>query len=309
MIAGEYAVLFGASALALAIDRRAQCTLTVRDEGFWQLDSEPRFWHETASLAALLSESHTHMLSPCLLWFDRQSSLPEHVSLHMDTQGFFENDRKLGLGSSAGVLVALYASLATLVNRSMSAHDLMKMYRKCNDHGSGIDVLTAFHGGLVHLKNQTTTNVQLPQGIYFDTYAVGFSTNTASMVKLVRLAFHSLPMSLQQKFLTAADSVVDSLSNHRDFFADLQHFIQIYRAINSEAKLEIWSTPHEMMYRLADEVGVLYKPSGAGGGDIGLAIATDPQDLAALRVKATDLPVTLLELKEDTNGVRIETTT
>ncbi len=308
VIAGEYAVLYGASALSLAIDQRALCTLTIRDEGLWELSGSPPFWNESESLQELLAASRNDIVGSSLRWFSQRMSLPEHAAWNMDTAGFYSNQRKLGLGSSASVLVNLYASLATLAELPMNEEDLLKIYRSSGQTGSGVDVLTSYYGGLIHLRRQTTSNEEFPNGLYLDFYSVGFSTETRTMVDRFRNAFEDLPVSLQESFLTAANRVADSLNDRLSFFTALQHFVHIYRDVDREAKLAIWSTQHETMQRLATRVGALYKPSGAGGGDVGVAIATEPQNLTALRREVADLPVTLLDLQKDINGVRIEKT-
>lgn len=308
VVSGEYAVLYGASALSLAVNRRAQCSIVVRDEGHWELRSTPLFWNETVSLQDLVSKNRTDPLSATLNWFLEHGTIPEHCSLHMDSEGFFSKQRKLGLGSSAAVLVTLYASLATLGGLPMDVKDVLKIYSTTQTQGSGIDVLTSFSGGLVSVREQTSTSVELPEGIYLDIYSVGFSTETATMVDRFRKAFDNLPVALQESFIGTADTVANSLTDKSDFFNALQNFIQIYRGIDSKTKLAIWSAEHETMHELASDVGALYKPSGAGGGDIGVAVATEPNRLMALRHKVIDLPVTLLDLQRDTNGVRVEKT-
>ena len=308
VVSGEYAVLYGASALSLAVNRRAHCSLLVRDEGHWKLRSSPPFWNETESLQDLVSKNRTDSLSATLKWFVEHDKLPEHCSLHMNTERFFSKQRKLGLGSSAGVLVTLYASLATLSALPMQVEDVLRIYSATQAQGSGVDVLTSYSGGLVQVKEQTCTSVELPAGIYLDIYSVGFSTETASMIGRFRKGFDNLPVSLQDSFIAAADTAADSLTDKNEFFNALQNFIKIYRSVDSKSKLAIWSAQHETMHELALDVGVLYKPSGAGGGDIGVAVATEQQRLKALRHKVVDLPVTLLDLQRDSNGVRVEKT-
>lgn len=306
LISGEYAVLYGASAISLAVNRRSRCALTVHDKGSWQLQSSPPFWNETVSLTALRSKKGTNTLTSVLNWFSRWSTLPEHVALHMDTTALFSKKRKLGIGSSAGVLVTLYATLATLLERPMNIQDLLALYRALGGRGSGVDVVTSYHGGLIQLKEQTATSVILPDGIYLDFYAVGYSTETATMVERFRLEFDNLPVSLRRRFINAANTVADSLADNRIFFTAMEQFTQVYRELDSKSNLEIWSAQHETMFRLASEVGAVYKPSGAGGGDIGVVIATEPQRLAELRRKVSNSSVIPLDLRKDTNGVRIE---
>ncbi|MXZ55399.1 MAG: hypothetical protein F4227_06725 [Gammaproteobacteria bacterium] len=308
VIAGEYAVLYGASALALAIDRRARCTLKISEEGLWQLTGSPPFWNESVSLQELLSESRNDLVGTVLSWFSHRTSLPENAILHMDTAGFYSEQQKLGLGSSASVLVNLYASFATLTEHPMNVEDLLDVYRATDQHGSGVDVLTCYYGGFIQLKRQTVSKEEFPSGIYLDFYSVGFSTETRKMVARFRSAFDGLPVTLQDSFITAANKVADSLTDSLSFFTALQHFVQVYRDVDMETELPIWGTQHETMHLLATEVGALYKPSGAGGGDVGVAVATEPQKLAALRRKVTDLPVTVLDLQKDIDGFRIEKT-
>lgn len=190
----------------------------------------------------------------------------------------------------------------------MHVEDVLKIYSTTQAQGSGVDVLTSYSGGLVRVKERSCTSVELPTGIYLDIYSVGFSTETATMVDRFRKGFDNLPKALQEHFIAAADTVADSLIDKNEFFTALQNFIQIYRSVDSKSKLAIWSAQHETMHKLALDVGALYKPSGAGGGDIGVAVATEQQQLNALRHRVVDLPVTLLDLQRDPNGVRVEKT-
>lgn len=306
LISGDYAVLYGASAISVAVNRRACCDLSVKDEGTWKFRSLPPFWDEHVSLAALVSRKSPDVLASSVQWFSRQYTLPEHVAIQMDTSGFFSDGNKLGLGSSAGVLVSLYAAIATCLGHTMSTQDLFEIYRASRNNGSGVDVLTSYYGGIIKFEQQTAQSVELPKGLYFDFYAVGYSTNTTTMVERFRQKFDKLPVSLQQRFISTACKVSASISNATNFFYALEQFIEVYRELATESKMSIWSELHESMFELASKVGALYKPSGAGDGDIGVAVSTDPQCLAQLRRSASNLPVTSLDLQRDSNGVRVE---
>jgi mevalonate kinase len=45
----------------------------------------------------------------------------------------------------------------------------------------------------------------------------------------------------------------------------------------------VLSEPHRRLHELAASCGYVYKPSGAGGGDLGVALSTDPEGEAAMR--------------------------
>ena len=53
------------------------------------------------------------------------------------------------------------------------------------------------------------------------------------------------------------------------------------RELDRAADIGIWSKEHVLFGDLAARLGLSYKPSGAGGGDFGLVIATDPARIEA----------------------------
>jgi phosphomevalonate kinase len=65
--------------------------------------------------------------------------------------------------------------------------------------------------------------------------------------------------------------------------AAVGHFAAGLRQLDDAVGLGIWSAEHRDIAALAAEAGVAYKPSGAGGGDYGLALTARPAALAALR--------------------------
>ena len=54
---------------------------------------------------------------------------------------------------------------------------------------------------------------------------------------------------------------------------------------------------------LAAEVGGAAKPSGAGGGDVGIAFLPDPEAANEFRVRARDLGLGILDLFVDPTGI------
>ena len=60
------------------------------------------------------------------------------------------------------------------------------------------------------------------------------------------------------------------------------------------------------MKSLANQEGVLYKPSGAGGGDIGLAISTDLDALDRLVESAEKMGLKEIDAQIQDAGVRVE---
>ena len=57
--------------------------------------------------------------------------------------------------------------------------------------------------------------------------------------------------------------------------------------MDQTARLGIFSEPHERLHALANQAQVVYKPCGAGGGDIGIAVSDDPDQLNRLITAVT----------------------
>jgi phosphomevalonate kinase len=59
--------------------------------------------------------------------------------------------------------------------------------------------------------------------------------------------------------------------------------------MDEELGLGIWSGAHRELKATAAECRVVYKPSGAGGGDCGVAFSTEPDALQKFADKACQL--------------------
>ena len=57
------------------------------------------------------------------------------------------------------------------------------------------------------------------------------------------------------------------------------------RALDDGARIGIYTPEHERLAREAQAVNAVYKVSGAGGGDFGLAFADSPDVIAGLRAR------------------------
>lgn len=306
MLAGEYAVLYGAPALSIAVNRRASCVLTSTNEGNWHFDSTPRFWHFTQSLESILDDAFDIEPAQLIRWFVRSRFLPQHLSVHTESLAFFERNLKLGIGSSAAVLVALYAALAKLTNKDTNLTDLLTLYHHLNYGGSGIDVATSYCGGTIQFKSGTAESVQLPSDLYFRFIFVGVSSQTLPRVQAFRVWFESQPTNVREEFHNSAEQVVKSLSSGTTFLEALNEFTDVLRRLDQQSGLKILSAGHQYLKSRAKRLGVLYKPSGAGGGDIGFAVSNCPETLDRLQYDAEAANCTVLDLQLESYGVRFD---
>ena len=126
MVAGEYAVLDGAPAIVLAVDRGVQCTIEVHDElDIRTPDGDDRFVRPP--LDGHIGRYTFSAWNP--------TNLPE----------------KPGFGGSAAACVA--ACLAA----GRPATDALDIHRQVQGGGSGADVLASIHGGMIRVHEHTAT--------------------------------------------------------------------------------------------------------------------------------------------------------
>ena len=69
--------------------------------------------------------------------------------------------------------------------------------------------------------------------------------------------------------------------------------------------MPILSQPHRTLRRIAEEHGVSYKPSGAGGGDLGVGFSANPGPMDRMCCAARDVGLAPLDLEIDTTGVSL----
>ena len=82
-------------------------------------------------------------------------------------------------------------------------------------------------------------------------------------------------------------------------------YVDALRRLDQAAALGIYSPAHERLHTLAHAHDVVYKPCGAGGGDLGAVISDNPEKLAAFTAAAIDLGFDKLEIGRADHGVRI----
>jgi len=281
---GEYAVLTGAPALVLAVDRYAACELVPHASEHWSLTaaghtaaaadcSRARLLHDEDPAPGSIDAVLRHVLRAV-----PTERLPAGCRAHFDTRGFHHDGRKLGLGSSAALTVATYGAVCRLLGLQASedtAHAIHRAFQ--GGAGSGIDVAAAWHGGTLRFRRAgagepgATTPWPLPGGITMRTVWTGSSASTgAHLGRLQRWLDGGGGGELEALAASAAEVFAGT-----DPLAALGAYVERLAALDRAAQLGIFGPAHRQLERLAITAGVVYKPCGAGGGDIGAAFARD----------------------------------
>lgn len=263
VLSGAYAVLEGAPALVTAVDRYA-----VAD-----------------------ARRPTDFVTPEVREALRARGEPESIAPAIDASALrSEGDRKLGLGSSAALLVASLAALELrdapeLDDPSLARRVLrpaLEAHRRAQGGGSGIDVVTSALGGTQRCVlvdgEPRSTPVSLPSDLVIEVWASARSASTAAMLRRVSAFRERSPGEHRALFsaLHAAAEQTASAKSGSDFIDGLRQQADLLGRLGRAASAPIVTDDMERLDALARRHGGVMLPSGAGGGDVVLFVGPTP---------------------------------
>ncbi|MEO1172143.1 MAG: hypothetical protein AAFX94_08835, partial [Myxococcota bacterium] len=151
ILLGEYAVLFGAPALVTAVERRARVTLEPAEHfrlSALGLDVRAEYANELR-----IADPRLSLVAAVFDEVLGEGGLPA-VAVAVDTEEFYLDGDKLGLGSSAAVAVALADALRRSQGQtsppSQRFRDAYRAHRRAQGGvGSGVDIAASAFGGVL----------------------------------------------------------------------------------------------------------------------------------------------------------------
>lgn len=307
---GEYAVLEGAPSVVLAINRRARVRVRLGVEHDMLTapqicDHYVPFSRDADGVVTWMPlDDATTLRLGLMAHLIQRYAPPEPVEIETDTAAFYDEGLKLGFGSSAAVTVA---AASALTGEPLDLVRLVDIHREYQDgHGSGFDVAASRCGGVSLYRAKPVPVAEpltLPAGLRLRCIWTGHEASTTGFLRGLdalgprRRALDAL-IDAAEASAAALDATPASwVSAVRDYGDALQRFAVA-------TTLPIFSGGHSEVYQLAQRFDIAYKPSGAGGGDIGVAVCDDRDAmdafLAELRggqIRAVAAPVDPLGLE------------
>ena len=316
VLCGEYAVLDGAPAICMAINRRAVASVSpsrgktsrVVAPGYAKIEGE--FRSHTDGIEWLQGEGRFEIVDA--VWRVAEVKSDESYTIVLDTSEFIDatTSTKFGIGSSAALTVALTLAMSAADNNEDLQHDASRAHATLQGGtGSGVDIACSVNGGLIDYCMQGTnaSSLQWPESLAYRLLWSGVATSTATKLELLQ-AGASRPSRAHLR--RAAETMAEAWrsGNAGDVIATYRDYNVALRSFSVDHDLGVFDAGHDQIADAATEAGLVYKPCGAGGGDVGILFGTDEAKLDAFVGKDIAAAFSLLRCEIDYSGARIEDT-
>jgi mevalonate kinase len=298
-LVGEYAVLDGGVAVLAAVSRYAIAQHL--------LGAEPQ--------SAVVEQAVKGALAAI---GEASAALPPG-SVMVDTDSFCQGKFKIGLGSSAATAAATVGAIFETAGLTIEGqrHRIFAVAEAAhrasqNGVGSGADVAAAVYGGFIKFIRPgegppIIEPITVPAGLHLVVFWTGEFADTREMVESVRAYARMAPSSyrmLMGALCTTAERFVSELAAGRATGAVVAagRYGRQLAELGKAAGVKIVTEAFEQAAALARELGGDAKPSGAGGGDVGVALFATPE-AAALFARACQPALSVLDVSLARAGV------
>lgn len=324
-LAGEYAVVTpGHLALLITVDRflSVQLTETTQSTGWVKSTNyspDPYEWHREADKFEFVDWSHSFFLIQTVIqtvesYIFEQGKAPATYNINVFSE-LDMNGKKIGLGSSGAITIALTEALMDYYEVSADNLLVYKLasisHMRMNSHGSFGDLAACAYTGLVaysafekswlsEMLTQLTISeivqmdwpklhiesIQFPDNLAIQ---IGWTAQPASTEKLVESIYEEADSLNFEAFLEKSHrcvcQLIDALKTR-----DTNHSLQLI-AKNRKLLVQMGQTREKVietpqltkLCEIAKQHGGSGKSSGAGGGDCGIALFPKTADLPALQ--------------------------
>ncbi len=292
---GEYMALEGGRAITLSTPQSAKVSISESKEPdnlfFSSMSDQVYPFRIDENMRLIwLEEDPKHLggiLKESIKQFDKGFS---GRSISIDTSEFFYEQRKIGIGSSSAVSVAITKALNQLFDLRLTSESMInharQIHNKSQDsNGSGFDIITS----LMEVRSLACRildngaydyeQIGIPETINILVVVNDEYIETSEMIERYEAAknkyndyFTKHAPKMKHELELLYESILKS--DNESIFQYLAEYNKSLVDMNNVFNLGIFNN-HLKLIKLAKDEGVFYKPSGSGGGDIGIVICDD----------------------------------
>jgi phosphomevalonate kinase len=317
VLSGEYAVLVGAPAVCMAIDRRARVTIMASDTEHHVVSrvgqtAEPcRFKSQDGGIEWIDGGGDFALLEA--VWQAVGFTPTSSLLLQLDTSEFSDvaTGNKTGIGSSAALTAALAAALCELNSntpqRATIAFDAHQAFQ--GGRGSGVDIATSVAGGLIEyvMNGRNMHRLSWPDEL---AYALIWTGAPASTTQKLDLLARSKPRPSRAALVYSSRRLSKAWRKGRadNILNEYHDYINVLREFSIDHSIGIFDAGHAELVRASRAAGLVYKPCGAGGGDVGIVLADNATAVESFLGSALGGSGQILDARLDIEGVQAERT-
>ena len=297
---GEYAVLAGAPAVVVAVNRYAACKV---EEAAAYRFAASGFRAPTVRFKRPPAHPPSNQPAALLAWHVLDLLGWKRVapaSFLLDSGAFYRQGGKLGLGSSAALSVAVEGVCAHLAGEAPNFQRARQAHRRFQGgQGSGIDVAAAFFGGVLRCQDEGVAPLQ-PDLPPWRILWTGEGASTRQRLGRFSAYVDRGDLSALKRLGVCSERLCEAPA------ADVvQEYASALKHLDAAADLGIFTPAHRRAERLASRYNLAYKPCGAGGGDIGAVFAGTADQLDEFEDVAAAAGLTILNLEISRHGVEV----
>ncbi len=322
ILSGEYAVLEGAPAICMAIDKRARAEVNITATGYQRvrtsgyIDGEWRFSANEDGNFDWIGGDPPEGGLDLLREVWTSMGINGNFDITLDTAEFLDADSgsNLGLGSSAALTVALVTAFSSVTGRAAgnTMHAAKAHHRLQHGRGSGVDIATSLAGGVIEYRMQDAEPwrpITWPTGLEFALLWSGLPASTSEKLQELDEARRGTgsPASTTRLCEAAEDTArCWSAGETVGLLAELHRYVDALMRFDVDHDLGIFDAGHKELAEAAAKRKLVYKPCGAGGGDTGVVFATDRGAVAEFADYAGQCGYRLLDVSLEACGVILE---
>ena len=300
-LSGEYFVLDGALATIMSTKQRVK--VTIED----QMDVDNIFYCSVIDQCFPFSVNNSYQVN----WLDEDPGefglflelsitimrvKPTNTLFTIDSDDLYFQGTKIGLGSSAAISVAVLNAINNFYGLKLSEYDLInhsmelhKLHQGKN--GSGLDIISSHaDSNLIecskNMLNKYKWNaLDWPKNLIIKGVITSQHSSTSSMIEKYNIAKQDNSQNFKSLYSKMTQILKDfseawHQGNSSDILSLLKQQNILIKQLDHDFDLGIYTQEHNKILDLAESVDLFYKPSGAGGGDLGVIISDD-----ALKIK------------------------